>query len=412
MKKLLIISPLFISIATAGQQNVIAKELTVQRTNASGSSGDSVLVKSTGGKIKARAQSDISGGGSTNTNIGTGIPIAVEGTNDIKKLRFPNSVTGDTNSTVNTLDIKLKGDSSAYINSPKVYGYQSGQLGMYDAIKTNITNISNTNTVEWDNTAQEFVTYTPYRVGVMQFVANITQYAPVTGDSTLTNTNFIGKYLRVFRNGKRLQTGVTYNGFEVDTSIGKVTFHPLFSGNDSVVIEAMPYRYFSTVTLQQPSIVWNDLAYPTVNGISQTSNVWTSSVSAWTGTGLSGTTLTANGSYRIRYTASDGYDCIIGFNASNTNESYSGYEYGVYLTSGGALSRVTNGVINSLGISISLGDYVQLNRNGSTFKIRTSTDGTNWTDRYTFAATSSATHYLNLNIFGTGKCYTPQFVNQ
>lgn len=243
-----------------------------------------------------------------------------------------------------------------------------------------------------------------------EFEVDVTENAPADGDSIVTNTNYIGKYIYISRAKDWLKPGYD---FEFDDETGEIIFHPVFSAGEQVII----YVSASTpteITLQGPP--WTTLTFGTVSSISETSNVWTSSTSSWNGSGLDAHTLTANGSFRARYLASDGIDFILGWNLQNVNSNYNGsagggdgYEYGVSVSSGGALSRLVNGASTSLGVSISVGDYVRLNRVGSTVKIQTSTNGDNWTDQYTFAATTSATLYYNLNVFATGKCYQPMY---
>ncbi len=159
---------------------------------------------------------------------------------------------------------------------------------------------------------------------------------------------------------------------------------------------------------------WMDLTFTTNTNLSQTLNVWSPTVAGnWAQFGLDILTLTADGAYRFQYVASDGDACIIGFNASNVSEDFTNYEYGAYLANGGDIYAIVNGTPSAIGYNLPVGDFINLSRTGSTFKIQTSINGETWTDRYTFIAISSATFYLNLNIYKdgstTGKCYYPQF---
>lgn len=249
-------------------------------------------------------------------------------------------------------------------------------------------------------------------VGRVQFTVGVTTNSPAAGDSVLTIPALIGKYVKVYRYGE-LQKFSSVWGIEVDTSVGAITFHPDLVENEDVIIEGYDYAAVIELTLPSPPPSWTDLTFTTNTGLTQTSNVWTPTTdNSWDQYGLDDLTLTGDGSYRFKYDASDGDQVIIGFNASNTSEGFANYEYGIYLADGGDVNAVVNGTPSSISYTLSVGDYIMLNRTGSTFTIQTSPDGSTWTTRYTFAATSSATHYVNIDIYGSGggdgKCYYPQ----
>lgn len=72
----------------------------------------------------------------------------------------------------------------------------------------------------------------------VQFKTGVSEGFPVAGDSTYTNTGFIGKNIKAWRNGMFLYRDLT-DGILVDSTTGKITFRPALTQNDRVYIEAL-----------------------------------------------------------------------------------------------------------------------------------------------------------------------------
>jgi len=297
--------------------------------------------------------------------------------------------------------------AGAVTDSALVWDPIHGNVGRRQAGNINTTGGVTGQVVTWVS-GNNFILTTPSRTdstGTMNFIVGQPSY-PEIGDSTITNTGFIGKHIELYRNGLLMQPDTTY-GIRVDTTIGRVQIWPAFDTLDRITIKAYNYRSNYRITGQNTG--WKDLTFTTRYNIAVTSNVWTPvGGTLWDQYGLDSKTLTGDGSYRIKYQASDGESIIIGFNSSNVNEDYTHYEYGMYLDPGGDVYSVTNGTPAPTGYILSVGDYVMLNRTGNLFTIQTSPDGNTWTTRHTFGTTSTATFYLNLNVFVSGKCYYPQ----
>lgn len=249
--------------------------------------------------------------------------------------------------------------------------------------------------------------------GQMIGVVGTTDNFPVHGEYTVANTNFINQQVAVYLNRLRLQenTDYTYNN-----STGTITMVDSFKTDDLLQIDITPYVLKYAVTAQ-PSGGWVDMDYPSNSGnLSTTAHVWssTSTSSSWCGIGLSAVNFTGDGRYITKYNSTDGYNNIIGFNLSNLGQDYTHYAYGIYLQPSGDITDVAGGTVGSARGTVTNGQWVALHRSGTTVTIEKSSDKISWTTVYTFGTTSSATLYMNMNIFcGTGvgfyKLYKPQY---
>jgi hypothetical protein len=63
----------------------------------------------------------------------------------------------------------------------------------------------------------------------------------LSGDSTLTETSFIGKHVEVYRDGERQLVKDKFyhvnNTIEFNSSTGRITFHPPFTTNEQIIID-------------------------------------------------------------------------------------------------------------------------------------------------------------------------------
>jgi hypothetical protein len=88
---------------------------------------------------------------------------------------------------------------------------------------------------------------------------------PQDDDATYTNTDFIGQAIRVYREGERMFDGDTTFGIEFDDSIGEITFYPLLTAGERIIIEILDSEVVSggggTVT---------NVSVTTANGFSGT----------------------------------------------------------------------------------------------------------------------------------------------
>jgi hypothetical protein len=375
-------------------------------------------------------------GGSPNTSIGGAFRIAVNSTNNVKSLRekfgitLDSATTGEVGVGADTSTIQPK--NLSYPNSVEKSGIT---VRLVNDANTDSTMYANIGTKGWKNASVIDVTggtqgqsvvwlggklfglssitagaQQPYKI---QYQIGSHPNAPPAGDSIIVCDSLDGKGIQFYRQGDLQYEGNNLQGYTISNDTLYV--HPPFvTGEmDQIFIWNDPIDTAQLCEPPDPPEVWSSIDFPTNTNLSETADEWTgTSNDNWDHYGLSGSTLTADGSIAMQYAGTATKECILGFNASNTSQSFSGYEYGIYLGTGGALTRIVNGSPTSLGVSISVGDWVRINRTGSTFKIQTSTDKTLWTDQYTFAATSSATHYINLAVFRAGatvgKCSFPE----
>lgn len=398
--------------------------------------------------IKQGGAGGSGGSGSPNSNIGSGYRYAVANTNNIKT-SFPGLyMLIDSSSNSNGLTYKV--DSATMfpvirstIESFKnpmttlgdfIYGGVSGLAtrfaGNIQAVKKIPTWLGNGSvsaaptfdtaavittaggtvgqSVVW-NGAQNFIlgaTPGADSIGNQQFNVGDAN-APPAGDSTYNIAGFAGKKIEVYRYGELQSVDTVFGVSGLDTSTGSFTVHPPYEAGEKIIVKS--YRYGSVYSVAPG--VWSFLTFGTVTHLINTSNVWTSDISStWAATGLDAKHLSGDGAIRAQYAATDGIKWILGFNLTNANQGFADYEYGVFVSDGGELFKLENGSASSLSIFLTVNDYAGLFRTGSTVSLQTSTNGVSWTTRYTFPTTTSATLYVNLNVylFGDGKCYYPQ----
>lgn len=376
-----------------------------------------------------------SGGGSPNTSIGTKFKIAVNATNNVKSLNFKYGTIGDS---ATTGEVGITVDTTTAIQ-PKNLLYPSSveksgvTVRLQNDVNTDSTVYANLGGKGWGNAAVidksggtpgqavvwlggrlfglETITggsaSQPYQI---KFRPGLTPNAPANAATYIVCDSLTGKGVKFFRDGDLQFEGTGTGEYRISNDTLYVGTPFYTSERDLLEIWENP---FDSAAICPPGTAWVDLTFSTNTNLVNTTTVWTATGQMnWSQFGLDALTLTADGSIAMQYSATDGHECILGFDAANTSKDYTTYDYGVFLDDGGLLYRIVNGTPTSLGVSISVGDWVRINRTGSTFKIQSSSDKSTWTDRYTFAATSSATHYVNLCIYDSagvhGKCYHPQ----
>lgn len=72
----------------------------------------------------------------------------------------------------------------------------------------------------------------------VQFNVGATPQYPQGGDSAYTNVDFIGRNIKVWRNGL-FQYRSSTQGIKVDSTTGKIIFYPLLAGGDKIYVEAL-----------------------------------------------------------------------------------------------------------------------------------------------------------------------------
>ncbi|MDH7463989.1 hypothetical protein QEG73_21990 [Chitinophagaceae bacterium 26-R-25] len=184
--------------------------------------------------------------------------------------------------------------------------------------------------------------------------------------------------------------------------------------------------YSTTNATTNSSAVLEDLSFSTQSALSSTGTVWTSTDASglYKGYGLCSKKLAASndGYIQMKYTAIDAKNIILAFNISQENVQYQtppgtppGNYEAAFMFSSGALYYIDNGANPvAAGYTLTVGDYARINRTGSTLKLQTSSNGTTWTDRYTYTFSSAAELFINMNIdtnTGVNKLYDPKGFN-
>ena len=311
----------------------------------------------------------------------------------------------------------LEGEKANPFTNNTVYGQNSlGVKGAMPIIEVDLTDPQDGDLLAYKSSLFKNVR----RFKEMRFISGQTNYTAV-GDSIQIDTSFQDKKLKVYREGELQWEDDTVYGYE--HSNDSIIFHPpLFTG-EKIIIEVYDTLLWKSIDHVEPA-AWTDLTFTTSTGLTNTSQVFTSTGSAGFGhTGLDALKLPAgeDGFIAIQYNASDGINAVFGFNTSNTEQTYVGnYEAALDIASGGDIYRVDGGgsVALTSCTGISTGDWVGINRTGSTLKIirksgALSSTLADWTVCYTFSFSSSADLFIVCDLFtpGSAKMYYPQGFN-
>jgi hypothetical protein len=257
----------------------------------------------------------------------------------------------------------------------------------------------------------------------LDFRVGVNSNAPVAGDSTITHDSLIGKFVKVYRYGELQHFGTTF-GIEVDTSTGTITVHPALEAREIVIVEA--YDYSSVTELSFPAVVpgWVDLLFPSINqNVTITDGTPDNTIEPTTNTNWNQKgcedLLLASGDDGavIQQYKSGGQFAVIGFQSSHAmpgsvdGSTYTTCLVGAYLHASGAMYKVENGAEASLGVSLTLNDWVGVFRESGVWYLRKSSDKTTWTDLATLSPTPAGDLYPAFWVYGTslsGKMYNPQ----
>lgn len=347
--------------------------------------------------------------GSTNSNVGAKYRLAIPNTNNIKTLDLSKSVKGDT-ATTNEIAIALDND----VTTPdpySTYGYDStkgwkkqavidltGALQDYELFYD-----KNDSTADGRGTikARAATGGSGSAVGKLFFKTGVTTYAPDVGDSFIVNSSFKGKRIVLFRDTDHEDSSVTFGWYK---NIDTIFFNPVLSENETVTI----YLYDSTgmydVALEQPPTppcTPVDMDYDLLTGgVSQSpANQWNfTTTSDHASNSL--TSLPANGYFEAQI---PGTSMVVGIDDNSTPNDYwvtsqagtARWEYAIFNFSGNVYAIEEGDALTTPTIAASVGSntHFRIIRVGTTVKLQLSSDGTTFTDTYTFPTTSAATLY-------------------
>lgn len=112
-----------------------------------------------------------------------------------------------------------------------------------------------------------------------------------------------------------------------------------------------------------------------------------------------------DGGIKWQITDSNSTSQTVGFNYTNTLDSFSTFKQGVYyINSATGIFRITNGTSVKIdGITITIGTWIRLVRRSGIIYIETSPDNSVWTTIYTFPTADTSLMYMHANPYSLNK---------
>jgi len=274
----------------------------------------------------------------------------------------------------------------------------------------NISNRDSGDIIEWNGTEHVYVpkpTAATNLIGNIRFRIGDTN-APSSGDSLLTNTGLINKFLFVWRNGKLLDSNST-NGYTFTRSTGVVKFKPVFASADTINIQAYDttsvYR-IALETIVLPSVDL-DLAANRSN-LTKTGTVFTPTANNTTFDAYGQDALKIpsgqSGRFYSQYVTSGDNTYMLFVNTSSSFLPYANANsHGLYVSGSNQIQPLNSGTPGSSVGSVTAGSWYGIYRDigAGNIRIQSSTDGVSWTDVATLSAYSSADLYLSIVIYST-----------
>jgi len=274
----------------------------------------------------------------------------------------------------------------------------------------NIASRDSGDIIQWNGTENVYVpkpTAATNLIGNIRFRIGDTN-APSSGDSLLTNTGLINKFLFVWRNGKLLDSNST-NGYTFTRSTGVVKFKPVFASADTINIQAYDttsvYR-IALETIVLPSVDL-DLAENRSN-LTKTGTVFTPTANNTTFDAYGQDALKIpsgqSGRFYSQYVTSGDNTYMLFVNTSSSFLPYANANsHGLYVNGSNQIQPLNSGTPGSSVGSVTAGSWYGIYRDigAGNIRIQSSTDGVSWTDVATLSAYSSADLYLSIVIYST-----------
>lgn len=76
--------------------------------------------------------------------------------------------------------------------------------------------------------------------------------APIGGSNTFSYSAYEGKFIKLYRMGEQQSLNDTVFGYTLDTTTATITVYPRFYNDETVILEAYPYQYWTHDTLLDP----------------------------------------------------------------------------------------------------------------------------------------------------------------
>lgn len=237
----------------------------------------------------------------------------------------------------------------------------------------------------------------------------------LTADTEITLTNSVAgtsvMLIRVIQDATGGRT-ITIAGIEVEinpdpstsTLIGIVD---VGAGQYEIVSS------FGTGGSTPPVGGWEHITFPTLTPPGATvtedpAHIFTASAFfEWDHQGLSDMRMPADGRIRMLYEDTDAKFGSLMMSVADGLEDIFEADLGVVIYASGAILKSEGGTQSGTLGTISVGDYVSIQRVGSTFRIQTSPDGDTWTTLHTYTFTSSANMYIKMCLYNNGEIHFP-----
>lgn len=236
--------------------------------------------------------------------------------------------------------------------------------------------------------------------------AGYATYATISGNAAPTQSHHYS-FVEATRTVSVLFNSLFFDIYEDQlnnntTLITGDTIHPNDAGYAYIaydILQHLKFSEYSATTQAAVAPIPSNINFQHVTNITNTGTIWnTPSSGGYGNTGLSDTVFT--GDQRLIMNGSS-FGAVYGLNFSNAQTGYLGMEAAMLL-SNTDLYVVDNTSFLGPVATISNSDLISLARVGSVIKIQTSsTNGATWVDVYTFTYSSSATHYIVVDIIGS-----------
>jgi len=153
------------------------------------------------------------------------------------------------------------------------------------------------------------------------------------------------------------------------------------------------------------------LTFSSLTAISASGTTYTSTAgSDWNAYGLANESLTGAGA--VEFECPTVESVMIGFNTSNTNQGFAGYERAVFIYTGTfKITPILNGSAQAQTTqTVTVNSKVRLKRDSSNVvTIEFASDGVTFSTVYTFAGALTGTLYININLGAGKRIYNPSY---
>jgi len=372
---------------------------------------DSVYGKNAAGNVGLISVDDLPGGGG-----GGGSPAGNYGNVQLNINGVLGSPASDSLDFDGGLSIKgtLKVDSlgsGSNSDSAVTYNTSTNLFNKKRATVINIASRDSGDIIQWNGTENVYVpkpTGATNLIGTIRFTSGTTADAPPPGDSLLTNTGLVNKYVFVYRNGLR-QDSSTTDGYTFTRSTGVLKFKPVLDTGDVVqvdVYDTLSVYRIALETIVQPSVDL-DLAANRSN-LTKTGTVFTPTANNTTFDAYGQDALKIpsgqSGRFYSQYVTSGDNTYMLFVNTSSSFLPYSNANsHGLYVNGSNQIQPLDSGTPGSSVGSVTAGSWYGIYRDigAGNIRIQSSTDGVSWTDVATLSAYSSADLYLSIVIYST-----------